>query len=198
MNGRIPFFITGAVMLMLMFTTGASAQMVTGDLAVIKAGYQRSVYEYDVKMSEPLEYNGVGVMGEYNLNLGMLHLGFGVEWSYLTTEAANEIVRYQFITPSTSIKIVTQGGLYIGAGVAGKHLIAQYIPEGEKFDKQWDLWAHGIAGYYLSLTETVYLDLEGRFGWNMTKNQFSDNIDVLTHYDITLYAGVGFRTRSIQ
>lgn len=197
MNGRIPFIFPCIAILIFLFTNGASAQMVTGDLAVIKAGYQRSVYEYDLELSEPLEYNGVAVMGEYNLNLGMLHLGFGVEWSRLVNKDDRDTV-YQFITPSASLKLVVPGGFYIGAGAAGKHLLDQNIPGGDDFDRKWDLWVHGIAGYYLSLTETAYLDLEGRFGWNITKNQFSDNIDVLTHYDITLYAGIGFRTRSIN
>ncbi|MFW5862321.1 MAG: hypothetical protein ACOCWZ_08715 [Spirochaetota bacterium] len=184
-----------SILLLFTMAPGISAQDLTGDLAILKAGYQRNIYEYDIEMSEPLEYNGVALQAEYNLNLGMILLGFGVEWSRVANQDDRDTV-FSFATPSASLKLLMPGGLYIGTGGAGKYLLDQNIPGGDDFERELDFWAQGIAGFYFPLTEMVVFNAEGRFGWNVTKNQFSENIDVLTQYDITLYAGIGMRMRT--
>lgn len=188
-----PFIIS--ILLLFTLASGVSAQELTGDLAILKAGYQRSVYEYDDEMIDPLEFNGLALLGEYNLNLGMVHLMFGVEWSRLANSEDRDRV-FHFLTPSGAIKLVFPGGLYLGVGAAGKYMIYQDLPGNDEFDNKWDFWAQGIAGFYFPLTEMVIFNAEGRFGWNITKNQFSEYIDVRTQYDITLYAGIGMRMRT--
>src|SRR6056297_3559248 len=100
------------ISILLLFTvaSGVSAQELTGDLAILKAGYQRNVYEYDIELSEPLEYNGVALQAEYNLNLGMILIGFGVEWSRVATNKPGKDINFQFVTPSASLKMFIPGG----------------------------------------------------------------------------------------
>lgn len=86
--------------------------------------------------------------------------------------------------------------------MSGKYLIAaESDNDGSKPKKKIDLWANGILGYHVPVGEGVFLDLEGRFGWNLTNKQFSEtelnNItlkaDPKNAYDIAFYVGVGFR-----
>ena len=59
--------------------------------------------------------------------------------------------------------------------------------------------ANGILGYYTPIGEGIFLDLEGRFGYNITQNQFSKvkddstDYDIKSNYDIAFYVCVGFR-----
>jgi len=46
------------------------------------------------------------------------------------------------------------------------------------------------------IAEAVYLDVQARFGWNLTKNQFEDVADIDNNYDYAVYVGIGTRTRS--
>jgi hypothetical protein len=109
-----------------------------------------------------------------------------------------------------SLKLAALGGLYVGAGLSGKYLIATETVEDDstvpateyEWEKKIDLWANGIIGYYMPIGEAVFLDLEGRFGYNLTNDQFtkyedvSGDFDVKSSYDIAFYVGIGTRARA--
>lgn len=198
------FFIIAAFAVSAFFATNASAQYMTQDLIFIKAGYI-PVYtvSYEEEGSDDTEIKGFAVQGEYNLNFSGFWMGFGLEYQYTTDDNDGDKVNHSFILPMASIKFAAVGGLYLGGGLSGKYLIATGEYEGGfKATKKIDLWANGILGYHMPVGEGVFLDLEGRFGWNLTNKQFSEvevsggstyEFDVKNSYDIAFYVGVGFR-----
>jgi hypothetical protein len=177
------------------FITAVSSQTLTSDIVFVKAGYV-PVYSYtiDAAGAKPNDFHGFAVQGEYNLNFGRFWLGFGVEWEKVYW---NDDVEYafNFISPQFSAKLAAAGGLYVGVGAAGKYLLSSEQPAGIiEADKYIDLWVSGILGYYLPIAEAVFLDLEGKYGYNLTNTQeFSKNIEIKNNYDITLYLGIGYR-----
>jgi len=186
------------------FSFGAQAQTLTTDIVFLKLGYIPLSNTNYKDYSEDLESRGLAIQGEYNLNFDGFLLGFGLEYQRLKTEWDGELGHInQFIQPMISAKYAALGGLYVGAGLSGKYLIATEKvkdPGGEfEWEKKIDLWANGILGYYMPIGEGVFLDLEGRFGYNLTKKQFSkvkdepEKIDIDSNYDIAFYVGVGFR-----
>ncbi|MBN2040993.1 MAG: hypothetical protein JW864_13190 [Spirochaetes bacterium] len=202
MKFRLLSFIA-AVAAAVFFATNASAQYMTQDLIFVKAGYI-PVYtvSYEQEGNDDSEISGFAIQGEYNLNFDGFWLGFGLEYQYMNDDADGEDVNHSFILPMASIKVAAVGGLYVGAGLAGKYLITTGEYEGGvEATKEIDLWANGILGYYMPIGEGVFLDLEGRFGWNITNRQFSEyemggntyESDVENSYDIGFYVGVGFR-----
>lgn len=187
------------------FSFGAQAQTLTTDIVFLKVGYVPiSLTSFDIPGQDDMESKGFAIQGEYNLNFDGFLLGFGLEYQRLKSEVDGEIGHFnQFIQPMISAKYAALGGLYVGAGLSGKYLIATEKvkdPSGEfEWEKKIDLWANGILGYYMPIGEGVFLDLEGRFGYNLTKKQFSkvkdepEKIDIDSNYDIAFYVGVGFR-----
>lgn len=201
------FSIFAALAMVICFSFGASAQYMTQDVIFLKAGYipvyNVTFNEKDGYKPDDSESRGFALQGEYNLNFNGFWLGFGMEYQYTKLDLKNEKnIANQFILPMASIKIATVGGLYVGGGVSGKYLIAtEADSSGSKTKKKIDLWANGIIGYYVPIGEGVFLDLEGRFGWNLTNKQFSETewqnatykSDPKNGYDIAFYVGVGFR-----
>ncbi len=206
--------VLAAFTLVFAFAFHADAQMMTTDVVFIKLGYIPSYTvtfddDYTVDgVTQPgsvddLEASGFAIQGEYNLNLSPLWLGFGVEYQRLIEDSDDDVI--QFLIPQVTAKFVTGAGFYIGAGLAGKYLIA-YSYEGDDFDdqdpdKKIDLWLNGVIGFFMPIAEGVFLDLEGRFGYNLTNSQFEswtvDSSDVefspSSAYDISIYVGIGFR-----
>lgn len=190
---------------MFAFAFGAQAQTMTTDIVFLKAGYiPTSIASYDETGYDDIESRGLAIQGEYNLNFDGFWLGFGLEYQRLKSEIDGEDGHFnQFIQPMISAKYAALGGLYVGAGLSGKYLIAteEVGAAGSEYEweKKIDLWANGILGYYFPIGEGIFLDLEGRFGYNLTQNQFSKvkddpaDYDIDSNYDIAFYVGVGFR-----
>ncbi len=185
------------------FTVKADAQYMTQDLIFIKVGYV-PLYTVTPKAagSDDIEIKGFGVQGEYNLNFSGFWMGFGLEYQYMIQDVKNgDDYTHSFLIPEVSIKFAAVGGLYLGAGVSGKYLIATKEISGVSAAKKIDLWANGILGYHMPIADGVFFDLEGRFGWNITNKQFSEwktpsgtqTGDLKNAYDLGFYAGIGFR-----
>jgi hypothetical protein len=188
-------------------TANAEAQYMTQDVIFLKLGYiPVSNVTFDAKGSEDVELKGFAVQGEYNMNFNGFWLGFGLEYQYMMQEVDNLAgtkvdISHSFLMPEVSAKIATVGGLYVGGGVSGKYLIATEAVDQMEAVKKIDLWVNGILGYHMPIAEGFFLDLEGRFGWNLTNHQFSEvefanstfKTETKNAYDIGLYVGIGFR-----
>ncbi len=196
--------IAGAFLMIFTFANNAHAQyMTTMDLIFLKVGWIPTyIVTYDEDIDDT-ETTGFAVQGEYNLNFDGFWLGFGVEYQRVVDEGEEgaDDTTLQFIQPMVSAKLAAVGGLYLGAGVSGKYLFG-YDPEEDYVPtKTIDLWANGILGYYFPVAEFAFITLEGRFGWNLTNNQFSElevgnsTVDVKTKsaYDMAFYVGIGTR-----
>jgi hypothetical protein len=203
------FSVLAALAMAVAFSFSAEAQYMTQDVVFVKVGYiptyTISFNDYMGQKVDDAEFKGVAIQGEYNLNFNGFWLGFGMEYQYDRLDVKDEKNKtYQFIMPMASLKVAAVGGLYVGAGVSGKYLIAaESDSDGTKYDKKIDLWANGILGYHVPIGEGIFFDLEGRFGWNLTNKQFSSGkdgstgatmtLDPKNAYDIAFYAGIGFR-----
>ena len=178
----------------------ADAQYLTTDLVLLKVGYM-PIYtvSFDDDNADDLENKGIAVQGEYNLNSGNFWLGFGLEYQRMVNDDDSDYVNH-FMLPLVSAKFVATGGLYVGAGLAGKYLISVEVPSGaEEPDKKIDLWANGIMGYHVPIAEAVFLNLEGRFGWNITNQQFDESdCEVSNAYDVAFYIGIGTRAMASE
>ncbi|HON78362.1 MAG TPA: hypothetical protein PK544_07720 [Spirochaetota bacterium] len=234
------FIIATAVMISLCSVVSAQAQYaITNDVIFVRAGFiPVSQTSFDEGWSgvnpsgasssnttadvQDLEGSGFAVNAEYNLNLGNVWIGFGIEYQRVssefsiaetgsTTQDFSEHVN-QFIQPMVTAKFVAAGGFYAGLGISGKYLIAtekinsNTTPDlNGEWDSKLDLWGHVVAGFFFPVAEGVYFDVEGRFGINITNNQFESmsgngpaeaNVSPKNSYDIALYVGVGFRALS--
>lgn len=178
-------------------TTGLKAQEMTDDVAFLRIGYQWNTYKPDIANAEDTKLNGVAIEGEYNLNLGGMLLGFSLEYAYLSHADVKEY-DYGFLSPMVSLKFLAPGGFYVGPGVSARYLMSSYLPKGvEEPDSEIDLWVNGVAGFMTPIAEGIYLDVQARFGWNLTKNQFEEpGVKIDNNYDVAFYVGVGTRTRS--
>ena len=185
------------------FATNANAQYMTQDLIFIKAGYiPNYTVTVDEENADDYELKGFALQGEYNLNFSGFWLGFGMEYQYMTEDSTGEEYNHSFILPMASVKVAAVGGLYLGGGLAGKYLIStEEYAGGYTAKKNIDLWLNAIMGYHLPIGEGIFLDFEGRFGWNLTNNQFSEfetsagdmEVELKNAYDMTFFVGVGFR-----
>ena len=177
-------------------TTGLQAQELTDDVAFLRVGYQWNTVGFDVSGMDDLENNGVAIEGEYNLNLGGWLLGVSLEWARLVNDDDSDLVFY-YLSPMISLKFLAAGGLYIGPGISARYMMSADTPSGvDEPDKEVDLWVNAVAGWMAPIAEAVYLDVQARFGWNLTKNQFEDYADIDNNYDYAVYVGIGTRTRS--
>lgn len=193
-------------------TTGLQAQEITGDVAFIRGGYEWNTIK-TTQYSDPLLFvygpyyylykpatvsegkiKGFSVEGEYNVNLGGMFLGFSVEYARLEDKIDSEKLVYHFLSPMVSLKIIVPGGFYIGPGVSARYLMDSNV---SGLDSEVDIWANGIAGFMTPIAEAVYIDIQGRFGWNITKKQFdAKDLNIDKNYDMAFYVGFGTRTRS--
>jgi hypothetical protein len=208
-----------ALVFVFAFSAAGGAQTLTSDIVFLKVGYiPVGSVEFDDNLMDVngLDLAGLAIQGEYNLNFDNLWIGFALEYQRLNTEydieGTTEKFKHcnQFIQPMVSLKLAALGGLYVGAGLSGKYLIATETVEDDstvpateyEWEKKIDLWANGIIGYYMPIGEAVFLDLEGRFGYNLTNDQFtkyedvSGDIDIKSSYDIAFYVGIGTRARA--
>jgi hypothetical protein len=222
--------VVAALVVFMGVSVAAQAQYgVTGDVVFVRLGYSNFTMQSNevtgptgaVQDANPndLEGNGFNVQGEYNLNLTNFLIGFGLEYTYMKAEIAgtggeadDEFV-FHFLAPYVSAKFLTAGGFYIGAGVAGKYLMSQsYETSGGadyEYDKKFDLWANLMLGFIMPVAEYYYIDIQGRFGYNLTNNQFESQDyrasggqtntyknDIDSQYDFAIYVGFGFRAVS--
>ncbi|MCX8123814.1 MAG: hypothetical protein N3F66_06580, partial [Spirochaetes bacterium] len=178
-------------------TTGLKAQEMTDDVAFLRVGYQWNTLKPDAPNATDIKLNGVAIEGEYNLNLGGMLLGFSLEYAYLSwTE--DKAYDYGFLSPMVTLKFLAPGGFYIGPGLSLRYLMSSYQPDiYPEPDSEVDLWVNGVAGYMAPIAEGIYLDLQARFGWNLTKNQFEDSYSKIDkNDDMAFYVGFGSRTRA--
>jgi hypothetical protein len=193
------FAITVILAVLCLFSANVNAQTLTSDIVFLKIGYV-PIYSFEAKDAldnkKTYDHHGFGFQGEYNLNFNNFWLGFGLEWQMLYY--SKDVDRtYQFLTPQVSAKFAALGGLYVGIGFAGKYLIAS--KEAGDPTKKIDLWINAILGYYLPIGEAVFLDLEGKFGYNLTQQQFKENgAKIISNYDIVFYVGVGYRATASE
>lgn len=194
------------------FSAAGGAQMLTSDLVFLKGGYI-PVYlaPFDEEGLDEVLSDGFAIQGEYNINLNNFWLGLSLEYQSVkstiqTAAGDSDEFTNAFLVPMISAKLATMGGLYIGAGLSAKYLLTTEeidTPLGlVEFDKEVDVWLNGILGYYMPIGEAVFLDLEGRFGINLTNKQFStsdaftDDLEMGTAYDLAFYVGIGTRART--
>jgi hypothetical protein len=213
------------VLLMIgIFVMPVSAQELTNDVIFLRIGYVPiSVVSFDKGVSGDVvsptleigdnESTGFAFVGEYNLNLSPVLLSFGLEYQRMSTEGKIGTDEYsthvnQFIMPLITVKYMTAGGFYIGAGLAGKWMIATEEfttgndPEKYSWEKKMDLWANAVIGYIFPISDGIYLDLQGRVGYNITGNQYSEftwtnekyKLSPQSEYDVAVYVGVGFKS----
>ncbi len=178
-------------------TTGLQAQEMTDDVAFLRLGYQWNTLKFDLPNAPDFKLNGVAIEGEYNLNLGGMLLGFALEYAYVS-DTKDKAYDYGFLSPMVTLKFLAPGGFYIGPGLSARYLMGVYEPDttsGEP-ESELDLWVNGVAGYMAPIAEGIYLDLQARFGWNLTKNQFAEGVDIDTNYNMAFYVGFGTRTRA--
>ena len=73
-------------------------------------------------------------------------------------------------------------------------------------DKKFDLWVHGTVGFFTPISEGIFFDVQGKFGYNLTNSQF-DKVETnfmgdlepepASAWDMAVYVGIGFQpTRS--
>ncbi|MCX7679187.1 MAG: hypothetical protein N2316_08195, partial [Spirochaetes bacterium] len=55
-----------------------------------------------------------------------------------------------------------------------------------------------IVGFIAMISDGIYLDIMGRFGYNLTNNTWGKaddmEVDVDSAYDIAVYLGIGLKT----
>ncbi len=201
--------VLAALAMVFTFTLAAQAQYaVTDDVIFLKVGY---IPNYTVSFDEAgmsdLEFKGFAGAAEYNINFGMVWLGVGLEYQYVyDNKALNSTDDFtaQFVLPQVNVKFVTAGGLYLGAGLAGKYLVSSDWSSSYDFDKKIDLWGNAILGYVMPIAEGVYFNVEGRFGYNFTNDQWKEydqagtsyKLKMDSAYDFAIYVGIGFRALS--
>ncbi|HON77752.1 MAG TPA: hypothetical protein PK544_04620 [Spirochaetota bacterium] len=218
--------VVAALVVFMGVTVAAQAQYgITSDVIFVRLGYSSLTVESDsldyggtnVPNPEDIEGNGFNVQGEYNLNLTNFLIGFGLEYTYMKAEIAgtgsdpDSEFTLQFLAPYVSAKFLTAGGFYIGAGLSGKYLVGQSDDSsgtGEtEWDKKIDLWGNLMLGFIMPVAEYYYVDVQGRFGYNLTNNQFESadvtdggtvamEADINAQYDFAIYVGFGFRAVS--
>lgn len=220
--------VVAALVVFMGVTVAAQAQYgVTGDVIFVRLGYSSlTVDNTEIKSGSTvvdpnpneLEGNGFNVQGEYNLNLTNFLIGFGLEYTYMKAKIADSgsdpdsEFTLQFLAPYVSAKFLTAGGFYIGAGLSGRYLMNQSDDSSGtdeiEWDKKIDLWGNLMLGFIMPVAEYYYVDVQGRFGYNLTNNQFEsfdmtsggtttalDN-DINSQYDFAIYVGFGFRAVS--
>lgn len=183
----------------------AFSQELTNDVVVLRAGWIPSyTVSFDLPNMNDSEFTGFAGMAEYNLNLSPMLIGFGVEYQRVVEEGddGEDDSIAGFLIPQVTAKFMAAGGFYIGAGVAGRYLINYDLGSGVETDKTIDLWLNGVIGYIAMVSDGIYLDIMGRFGYNLT-NTFMDEVKVdsttvdlkaKSAYDLAIYVGIGFKS----
>ncbi len=188
MKTKITTLLGGLTMLVALSTTAFAQTEMTDDVVFVKLGYTKTTVTYDG--TDDFDLSGVGIQGEYNINISPMIVGVGMEYQYVTGDYETKI---SFLNPMVTAKFMTAGGFYAGAGLSGRYMLSYEDKYGNDEDKKFDLWVQGTLGFMMPIDEGVYFDLEGKFGYNLTKNQY-DKAD--SAYDLSVYAGIGFRAFS--
>ena len=181
---------------LLLFSAGSLfGETPSGDFAVIRAGYTPiTTVNYNPGMGSPgqpygadflvydFKAHGPAFNIEYNINSKPVLLSFGLEYSMLanTFKVSDgtgwdkyKETQLHFLMPGLMMKYLTESGIYAGIGLSGKYKLSN-----EERSLYWkpriDYWLNISAGYMMKLHENYYLDIQGRFGYNLTNNQFSE------------------------
>ncbi len=199
------FAIAAAVLMIGALVVPAMSQELTNDVVVLRAGWIPAyTVSFDIPNADDAEFKGFAVMGEYNLNLNPVLLGFGLEYQRVVEEGeeGEDDTVAGFLIPQVTAKFMAAGGFYIGVGVAGKYLINYDLGSGVETDKTIDLWLNGVIGYIAMISDGIYLDIMGRFGYNLTNATWDEvraggqtfDYKAKSAYDIAVYVGIGFKS----
>jgi hypothetical protein len=200
------FAIAALVLLIGAVTVPAMSQELTNDVVVLRVGWIPSyTVSFDVENSDDAEFTGFAGMAEYNLNVSPVLIGFGIEYQRVVDDAedaGDDDSIAGFLIPQVTAKFMAAGGFYIGAGLAGKYLINYDLGSGVETDKTIDLWVNGVIGYIAMISDGIYLDVMGRFGYNLTNNTWDElessgyklETKAKSAYDLAIYVGIGFKS----
>ncbi len=188
MKMKITALLGGLTMLFALSTTAFAQTELTDDVVFVKLGYTKTTVSYDGDVDDS-DFGGLGVQGEYNINMNPMLVGIGIEYQYVTGDYDSTM---QFLNPMVTAKFMTAGGFYAGAGLVGRYMLSFDDENDSEIDKKIDLWGQVTLGFMMPIDEGIYFDVEGKFGYNFTNNQFEET----NSYDLSVYAGIGFRAFS--
>ncbi len=206
-----------------------SAEAPSGNFAVVRLGYvpftnvvfgngtgsTDSPWDPDSRPSGFVS-RGPAFNIEYNINAAPVLIALGLEyrllWTKLSfTEGAPgskntfDDGMQHFILPMVMAKYMTPGGTYVGVGLSGKLLVAaerlKPMSENVEYEQMFDYWGVAVVGYMAKIGDGLFIDLQGRFGYNLTNSQYTELkdkdtaetsfFDVKSSHDAAFYAGVG-------
>jgi hypothetical protein len=208
-------FLLLALALVFSFSIGANAQTLTPDTIFLKVGYI-PVYNIDYKedTATDVKQPGFALQAEYNKALlGFMWIGVALEYQRVSSKDHTEgekAIASSFLAPMLSVKFHALGGLYAGLGLSGKYLMSadKYAAPGATYEYQskFDAWCNVIVGYYMPIAEAIFLDVEARFGYNLTNKQYHEtkvkyangtsetfHSKINSQFDFTFFVGIGYR-----
>jgi len=147
---------------------------------------------------------------EYTMNAMPVLFSFGIEYRRLKTELyqseADSVKlkvynsNVQFLVPMILAKYMIPSGVYVGIGLSAHWMInADKLTDNSEISSKIDYWTVVLAGYMMKLHENLFLDVQGKFGYNLTNAQYSEAkkkdhyyfMNVKSSYDAAFYVGVG-------
>lgn len=217
-----------------LFSHNANAQIMTDDTFLLKIGYiPYGIVSFDKgikidgiedKEAEVNDIKSTGlnyaVQAEYNLIFGIFALGLGFEYERVSADKfGNDSGEYKkfyndFLMPLMSFKFEMVKNFYSGLAFSGKYMVSTETPMVKdsdaaplraEFDKEMDAWAYFILGYNLQAGESVFINFEGRFGYNLTNKQYRKmeagdstgtykfELAPAQAYDTAVFIGLGIR-----
>jgi len=231
MRKQFVYFVGLAVFVSLVSgAVSASAEMPSENFMVVRLGYvpftkvvtgtgtgtAESGWDPDSRAYNYIS-RGPAFNIEYNINASPVLIALGLEYRLLWTKfsfgegvpgskATFDDGMQHFILPMVMAKYMTPGGVYIGAGISGKLLVAaerlKPMSSRVEYTQMLDYWAVAAVGYMLKLDDGLFIDLQGRFGYNLTNSQYTELkdkgtgettfFDVKSSYGAAFYAGVAF------
>jgi len=154
---------------------------------------------------------GSAVNVEYTMNAMPVLFSFGIEYRRLKTEFYQSMAdsvklkvydgNVQFLMPMIQTKYMIPSGVYVGIGLSAHWMInADKLTDNSEISSKIDYWTVVLVGYMMKLHENLFLDVQGKFGYNLTNAQYSEAkkkdqyyfMNVKSSYDAAFYVGVGY------
>lgn len=168
-------------------------------------GWNEDITLYDFKSVGP------ALNIEYTMNAMPILFSFGIEYRRLQTvfyqsEATGEKLKVfnddvQFLMPMIIVKYMIPSDVYVGIGLSAYWMIDDVKMRGnQEISSKIDYWTVLLVGYMIKLQENIFLDVQGKLGYNLTKAQYSEVkekdqyafVNVKSSYDAAFYVGAGF------